>query len=454
MPRDTSISLAELDEALPTRRPQRRFRKARPKPYDRPDLALVSKGKSFGQEIVALKIRRAVDKADAYDLERSIMCCIDEMANPEQFYTSNYNPKNPRHFISEHFCEFEDPSWNADGNYKKVAGLVRSKLRTIFNELRVRHPVIVIDPQWRFLDFIANKNEKFTWCGTKFGDVIFLRFGRDAKGIHFAPASYRPKVDFTLRYLAESSEKLRESLSVDDGRPRCDAPLPWGDTYVPKPLGIPAPKGMMPAEDGYDRYRMNVIICDLDGTPSPEEEARAGAEGLSAALYNAFKHKENPDAFYEFHGDALRWEAGCKKRETKQSLTRDLIGIIGETLDDVCDKFARAWPLLVVNTCGTVISAFSLFGDVTFIPKDPRAVPDCICIAYEDGCFFTAVPPPEKDREPFDFSYWWYEEEATASPKGHFVSGGVYDPNTKTTTKDATSTEDADNDHYIPELGI
>lgn len=450
MPRDTPISLAELDAALPTKRPQRRFRKARPKPYDRPDLMLTSKGKPFGQEIVALKMKRAVDRADAYDLERTILCCIDEMENPEQFYTSNYNPKNPRRFISEHFSEFsDDASWGVDANYKKVAGLVRSKLRAVFNDLHVRYPVIVIDPQWRFLDFIANKNEKFTWCGTNFGSVIFLRFGRDSKGIHFAPASYRPKVDSVLRYLAESSAQLRDSLSVDDGRPRVDATLPWGDVYVPKPLGIPAPKGMMPAVDGYDRYRMNVIVCDLAGTPSLEAEARAGAEGLSAALFDAFKHKEDPEAFYEFHGDALRWEAGCKKRETKRSLSRDLIGLIGETLDDFCDRFERSWPLLVVNTCGTGISAFSAFGDVTFIPKDPRAVPDCICIAYEDGCFFTAVPPPENDREPFDFSYWWYEEEATASPKGYFVSGGVYDPNTKT-----TSTEGAKKEDYIPELGI
>lgn len=453
MPRDTSISLAELDEALPTKRPQRRFRKARPKPYDRPDLMPTSKGKSFGQEIVALKMKRAVNKADAYDLERTILCCIDEMEDTDKFYAANYNPKNPRRFISEHFSEFPtDPSWNVGESYKKVAGLVRSKLRVIFNDLHVRYPVVVIDPKWRFLDFITNKNEKITWCGTKFGDVIFLRFGRDAKGVHFAPASYRPKVDNTLRYLADSSEQMYASLSVDDGRPRVDASLPWGDVYVPKPLGIPAPKGMMPAEEGYDRYRMNVIICDLDGPPSPEEEARAGAEGLSAALFHSFKHKEDPKSFYEYHGDALRWEAGCKKRETRRSLTRDLIGLIGEALDDVCDKFGRAWPLLVVNTCGTVISAFSLFGDVTFIPKDPRAVPDCVCIAYEDGCFFTAIPPPEKDREPFDFSYWWYEEEATASPKGYFVSGGVYDPNTKATNKAVTDATGAGD--YIPELGI
>ena len=53
--------------------------------------------------------------------------------------------------------------------------------------------------------------------------------------------------------------------------------------------------------------------------------------------------------------------------------------------------------------------------------------------------------------EPFDFSYWWYEEEATASPKGYFVRGGVYDPNTKTTNKedDATGTDD----WRIPEPG-
>ena len=111
-------------------------------------------------------MKRAVDKADAYDLERTILCCIDEMADTDKFYAANYNPKNPVASSLSTSASSPRPILERGRELQKVAGLVRSKLRVIFNDLHVRHPVVVIDPKWRFLDFITNKNEKITWCGT------------------------------------------------------------------------------------------------------------------------------------------------------------------------------------------------------------------------------------------------------------------------------------------------
>lgn len=437
----SSFSMSALDKALPSGRPPRsdkagkvekirRSREARPKPYDHPKLRGMTRGEFFGQEIVALKIERKKYRDDPYDLERSIRYCIDELSYPSEFYQEHFDPEEPRKLISEHYLEFLIKG-EPEKQYDSVAKELRNKLFRIFNELHVRYPVVVVDSRWNLLDFVTNRYENLTWSGTDFWQVLFLRFGCDDRGIHFAPASYRPKVDRVLRRLAQRDDRMHAGLCKDDNRPRCGANVPWEPKYVPKPLGIPPPPGMVDVVDVYDKQRLDVVICDL-GPPSEDREARMGAEGLTSALYTAFRQKEMGDYFYRLNGDALLWGVGCRKRETKKSISRELAGLICETLDKMCWKLGKSWPLLVLNTEGVIITCITDFAEASFIPEDPRKYSEYICIAYEDGCFFSAFPP--KDYEPFETPLEQQIEDAQL-PLSYFFVKAANDSSESETTK-------------------
>lgn len=442
-----SFSMTELERALPSGRragkipsagKTRRHREARPKPYDHPKLRGMTRGKFFGQEIVALKIARNQRRDDPYDLERSINFCLDELSGPAEFYKTNFDPKEPRKLVSEHYREFVTRG-EPEKCYDQVAGELRRKLFKIFNERHVRYPVVVVDSRWNLLDFVTNRYENLTWAGTNFWRVLFLRFGCDERGLHFAPASYRPKVDCTLRRLAKQDPRLHACLSKDDGRPRCGATVPWEPKYVPKPLGIPAPPGTLEVLDMPDTHRMPVVICDL-GSRSEEREARMGAEGLTSALHTAFQHKEMGADFYSLYGDELLWSVGCRKRETKQSISSELCGLICETLERMCWKHRRSWPLLVLNTEGMVIACIVDFAEAVFVPEafaseKSWVIDECICIAYEDGCFFSAVPPSDYETAPTPLEQ--QIEDAQLPLNWFFVRGGTLanDPNGSQKTK-------------------